>query len=179
MRKIKLYIAISLDGKIAKPNGDVSWLDEVLNPDKADYGYEEFIDSIDATLMGRKTFIQVEAFEGPFPYRDLKNYVFTKHPEKYASENIEFVSEEIISFIQDLKSKPGKDIWLIGGGQINALLLNHQLIDEMLIFVMPIVLGAGIPLFHSLASEKALNLVEIKSYSSGVVLMKYESIPYK
>ncbi len=175
MRKIKLYIAISLDGKIAKPNGDVGWLDEVPNPDKTDYGYGEFIESIDTTLMGRKTFKQVEAFEGPFPYKGLKNYVFTEHPEKYASENVEFVSGDIVSFVSELKTEQGKDIWLIGGGQINALVLNHQLIDEMQIFVMPIVLGAGIPLFHSLAKETPLNLVETKSYSSGVVLLKYVS----
>jgi len=175
MRKIKLYIAISLDGKIAKPNGDVGWLDVVPNPDKNDYGYGEFFESIDTTLMGRKTFKQVESFEGPFPYQGLKNFVFTKHPEEHTSEEVEFVSGDIVSFVNELKSNPGKDIWLIGGGQINALLLNHQLIDEMQIFVMPVVLGAGIPLFHSLASEMPLNLVETKPYSSGVVLLKYVS----
>ena len=78
-----------------------------------------------------------------------------------------------------VKSPDGKDIWLIGGGQINSNLLNHQLIDEMQIFVMPVVLGAGIPLFHSLATETTQNLVETKSYSSGVVLLKYQGVPGK
>lgn len=173
MRKIKLYIAISLDGKIAKPNGDVSWLDGVPNPDKTDYGYGKFLDSIDTTIMGNKTFKQVRQFEGEFPYRGLNNYIFTRNPETEATEDVEFISGNIPEFIESLKAINGKDIWLIGGGQINALLLNHQLIDEMQIFVMPVVLGAGIPIFHSIASDTPLRLIETLAYSSGVQMLKY------
>ena len=77
MRKIISYIAMSIDGKIAKANGDISWLEEIPNPNNDDYGYAEFYNSIDTTLMGRITYEQVIGFDVPFPYPDKTNYVFT------------------------------------------------------------------------------------------------------
>ena len=89
------------------------------------------------------------------------------------TKNVEFVSENHIDFIEQLKKQKGLDIWLIGGGQINTLLLNEGLIDEIQIFVMPIVLSGGIELFETLPKETHLELIETKSYSTGVLGMRY------
>lgn len=174
MRKIKLYIAISLDGKIAKPDGSVDWLESVPNPDKVDYGYFEFYKSIETTIQGYNTYDQIIGWGIEFPYTGKKNYVLTRKQDLRNTENVEFISEDHTKFIKQLKKQKGKDIWLIGGGQINTLLFNEDLIDEIQVFVMPIVIPGGIGLFESLPKEKVLKLMETKSYSNGVVEIKYK-----
>lgn len=173
MRKIKLYIAISLDGYIAKSNGSIDWLDAVPNPDKSDYGYYSFYDSIDTTLMGNATYQQVRSFDIPFPYPDKTNFVFSQTPQKDNSD-VKFVYENVLKFVEDLKSQKGSDIWLIGGGSLNAFFLKHDLIDEMIVSIMPIILGSGIPLFASKDVEIPLNLKEVLSFESGVVQLVYQ-----
>ena len=164
---------MSLDGFIAKPDGDINWLNEIPNPEESDYGYAEFYDSIDTTFMGNNTYKQVIGFDINFPYVGKSNYVFTKDTNKKKDENVTFVSENIVSFIQDLKSENGKDIWLIGGGQLNTLLLNNNLIDEMIVFVMPIILGKGLPLFSSDVNVARPKLSKTNKYASGVVEFNY------
>lgn len=174
MKKIILYAAISLDGKIAKEDGDVGWLDDIPNPENLDYGYMDFYESIDTTLMGNKTYQQVLGFDVPFPYPGKENYVFTKNKNLKADENVKFISDDVIPFIRKLKEKEGKNIWLVGGAAINTFLLNKDLIDELMIFVMPIILGAGIPLFSGTPDFANLKLIESKSYKTGVVGLTYE-----
>jgi len=173
MRKIKLYIAVSLDGKIARPDGSVDWLDAIPNPDKLDYGYSDFYKTFDTTLQGFNTYQAILDFGIPFPYPDKKNYVFTTKSNLEDTEYVNFVSGDIILFIHNLKSGVGKDIWLIGGGSLNTALFNAGLIDEFQIFVMPIVIGVGIPLFDLSPLETMLNLVDCKAYGSGVVQLTY------
>lgn len=175
MRKIKLYIASSIDGKIARENGDVSWLNEVPNPDKNDYGYNALMQSIDTTIMGYSTYEQVHGFDCEFPYKGLTNYVLTTKVGRAKDDFATFVSGDVISFIQNLKEGAGKDIWLIGGGKINALLLNNGLIDEMQIFIMPVVLGNGIAMFDSNANFQSMHLKDSITYKSGVVQLNYLS----
>ena len=174
MRKLKLYIAISLDGKIAKPNGDVKWLEEIPNPDHSDYGYADFYQSIDTTVMGFNTYHEIIHFGTDFPYPDKINYVFTRKTDKSDTKFVHFITGDIASFIKDLKKKEGKDIWLVGGAQMSTLLLNHQLIDELYIFVMPVVIGEGIPLWDGKVIEKQLKLADFQNFASGVVMLKYE-----
>ena len=174
MKKIILYSAISLDGKIAKENGAVDWLDDIPNPDKLDYGYQDFYESIDTTLMGNKTYQQVLGFDMPFPYPGKENYVFTTNKNLKKDENVKFISEDSIRMVQDLKSKKGKDIWLVGGAAINTLLLNNNLIDRLMLFVMPVIIGPGIPLFSGIPNLSKLKLVETQNYNTGVVSLIYE-----
>lgn len=174
MRKIKLYIAISLDGKIAKPKGEVDWLDDVPNPDKLDYGYMDFYSSIDTVLMGNTTYQQVLGFDVPYPYPGIKSYVFTRNSELKADENVTYISENIPAFIADLKKQEGKDIWLVGGGELNSLLLKHRLIDEIFIFVMPVLLGGGIPVFNDEIDTNALQLVDSQTFKTGVIGLAYK-----
>ncbi|WP_103864425.1 dihydrofolate reductase family protein [Aquimarina sp. I32.4] len=173
MRKIKLYIAMSLNGKIAKKDGDVHWLESIPNPDKIDYGYQDFYKTIDTTIQGRNTYDQIMSWGIDFPYSDKKNYVFTRQKGLENTQDVEFVSEYHIDFVNQLKQQQGKDIWLIGGGQINTILFNAKMIDEIRIFVMPVVIPDGISLFESIPVESQLQLLESKKYTTGVVELRY------
>jgi len=174
MRKIKLYIATSLNGKIANSDGSVDWLEAIPNPEQIDHGYAEFYDSIDTTIQGFNTYKQIISWGIDFPYTTKKNYVLTKKQDKENTEYVEFISENHIDFIKKLKNQSGQDIWLIGGGQINSMLLNEGLIDEIQIFVMPVILSGGIELFETCPKEAQLKLIETKTHSTGAVEMKYK-----
>ncbi|QOJ27441.1 MAG: dihydrofolate reductase [Ignavibacteriales bacterium] len=169
MKKVKLYIASSLDGFIAGPNGEIDWLPETPGED---YGYSEFIDGIDTTLMGGETYRFVAGLD-EFPYKDKRNIVFTRRKEIPKSEYVEFAQGDIAEQVRKLKAGEGKDIWLIGGGQIITPLHDAGLIDIYEIAIIPVVLGAGLPLFTGSASKRKLNLIDSKTYSSGLVMLKY------
>lgn len=173
MRKVKLYIAMSLDGKIADAEGGVKWLEEIPNPNKLDYEYIHFQSTIDTTLMGHRTYQQIMSFGIDFPYPDTTNFVFTQQENKAPTEDVIFQSGDIVSFVKNLKAQSGKDIWLIGGASINQVLFQAQLIDEIWLFLMPIVVGNGVPLFTNLTMQKQLQLVASKSYPTGVVSLRY------
>ncbi|WP_258105342.1 dihydrofolate reductase family protein [Marinoscillum sp. MHG1-6] len=175
MRKIVLYIAISLDGKIADTEGSVDWLESLPNPDQNDYGYPALLDRVDTTIMGNATYRQVLSFPIEFPYKDKKNFVITRNAELVEDEYATFVFSDHITFIQELKQQVGKDIWLIGGAEVNTLLNQSDLIDEYMVFVMPIILGKGIPLFSDHQSMKRLQLIENKRYKSGASLLHYRN----
>lgn len=174
LRKIKLYIAVSLNGKIASAEGSVDWLERIPKPDNSDYGYLEFYNSVDTTIQGYNTYKQVIDWGIEFPYKGKKNYVLTKKQDVKNTEYVEFISENPVDFIKGLKEKRGGDIWLIGGGQANTLILNAGLLDEIHIFVMPIILSGGIELFDAFPEETQLILIETISYSTGVVGLKYK-----
>jgi len=175
MRKIKLYIACSLNGKIAKKDGDVEWLNKIPNPDNTDHGYAQFYDSVESTIQGYKTYKQILDWGIDFPYKGKKNFVLTRNKNLENTENVEFVTNNHIAFVKDIKKQKGKDIWLIGGGQINTMLWNEKLIDELIVFIMPIVLSEGIDLFESVPEEGMLQLFDSKVYASGVVEMRYRT----
>ena len=173
MSKLIAYIATSLNGKIARANGEVDWLDAIPNPEKSDYGYYDFYGSIGTTIMGNKTYEQVINWGVEWPYPDKKNYVFTKKSGLKNTEHVEFISENHAAFTQKLKQESKEDIWLIGGGQINTFLLNEGLIDELHIHIMPIILPDGIEIFELIPKETQLDLESSKSYKSGVMELKY------
>ena len=168
MRKIVLYSACSLDSFIARKDNSIDWLFM-----DGDYGYEDFHQTIDTTLMGHNTY-QVVMEMGEFPYKGSKNYVFSRNENVDANEHVTFIHHDVVQFVQNLKTQPGKNIWLVGGGQVNTLLLNYDLIDEMILGVHPTVLGDGIPLFAPTAKERRFELVSSKSYENGLLLITYQ-----
>ncbi|MTI21837.1 dihydrofolate reductase [Fulvivirga sp. RKSG066] len=171
MRKLISYMAMSIDGKIARLDGDVKWLDKIPNPDKTDYGYGDFYKSIDTTLMGRTTYEHVKSFGFDY-YKDTRNYVFSSKK----SENqkyLHFISEDAVDFTKKLKTQEGKNIWLIGGGKLNASMLKAGLIDELMLFVMPIVLGEGIAAFEGLDLMHDAKLIDTKNYNNSVTYLHY------
>ena len=168
MRKIKLYIASSLDSYIAGEGGSIDWLftDE-------DYGYAKFYDSIDTILVGRKTYDQSLKFDG-CPYKGKKVYVFTRRiEEKKSTCYVEHINVDIPSFVRHLLKLVGKDIWLLGGGEIASILLNADLVDEIILSIHPVILGRGIPLFSNMRKRVNLQLLESNTFGSGLVQLCY------
>ncbi len=168
MRKIILYITSSLDGYIARENGDVDWLLQ-----DQDYGYKDFVDTIDTVLMGGKTYRQVLEFGGEWPYQTKNSFVFTHDVSYQSNDEVTFIHHDVVPFVRELKDKEGKDIWLIGGSEINTLLLNEGLIDELWIFIHPMILGTGIPLFTSNSNDTWFQVNDIEEYDSGMVRIMY------
>ena len=167
MRKVILFIATSLDGYIASKDGSVDWLFT-----DNDYGTTVFIKSVDTILMGRKTYEQAVEFGLEF-YKGKKIYVFTKSKKLKSIGGVEIIHEDAASLTQKLTRKKGKDIWLMGGRELNSSLQRKNLIDEYNLFVHPIILGRGIPLFTNPAGISKLKLKSYKKFSSGLVRINY------
>ena len=172
MRKVKLYIASSLDSYIASDNGSIEWLFS-----DADYGYTKFYDSIDTILVGRKTYDQSLTFE-EYPYKGKKVYVFTRNAEvekKKKTLDVEYIDDDIPNFVRGLVQQPvgNRDIWLLGSGEIVSILLNADLVDEIILSVHPIILGKGIPLFSNINKGVNLRLLESIPFESGLVQLCY------
>jgi len=170
MRKIVLFIATSLDGFIAGKDGDTDWLFT-----DGDFGYNDFYQSIDTTLMGYNTYYYIRHFP-EFPYPDKKNYVFTRKHRNEDDNPVEFIMGDVVEFTHKLKKAGGKNIWLVGGSQINSIMLNAGLIDQMIISVHPVALGQGIKLFRDESLKKLrFNLVNHQVFPRGLVQLTYEN----
>ncbi len=167
MRKVILYIAESLDGFVATKDQGVAWLDKYNDP-KINYGWDDFMKRIDTVVQGNTTYQQFKP-----KYEDKASFVFTKHPEKYSEEDVVFTKESPDNFIKNLDENKHQNIWLVGGPTLLAEFLKHKLVDECIIFVMPIVLGEGIPLFQKLKTQPTMSLIDSKKYDNGVVELRY------
>ncbi|MFN0202619.1 MAG: dihydrofolate reductase family protein [Bacteroidia bacterium] len=169
MRKVILYIATSLDGKIARLDGNLDWLEQFPNPDKNDYGYQALLNEVDTVLMGYKTYKYVLDMGIENPYPDKQNYVFTRNASHQDTSYLQYIREDIPAFVQKLKQQAGKAIWLVGGGEINTILLNAKLIDEIRIAQVPIILGEGIPLWAKVPNETVFEVQQVEQFPSGIV----------
>jgi dihydrofolate reductase len=184
-RKIIVYIATSADGYIARPDGNVDWLNR---PQPADhYGMDAFYKSIDAVIWGRKTYepvLRLFAARKTKPTSGskkrsartsprIRNYIFSHHPPEAFPRDAEFVREPIKEFANRLRSQEGKDIWMMGGAGIIASFLDEGEVDEFMIHVMPIFIGDGIPLVQPRHRAVELELLSVKSWPDGVVRLHY------
>ena len=163
MKKIILFIASSLDGYIARENGNIDWL-----PQNTTSGYDEFYKSIDTVIMGKKTYDQILTF-GDYPYNDKKSYVFTRNSEHSKDENTEFV-HDVDKLVKDIISNSGTNIWLVGGAEIISTFVNFGCVDEIILSIIPIVLGKGIPLFKNIQKETKLEFIKTTDYDTLVEL---------
>src|ERR1700756_503485 len=177
-RKIIVYIATSADGYIARPDGDVEWLNR--RPNTVDYGMGAFYPTIDTILWGRKTYDWALDYhkksggEGRIFDTKVANYVFSRKPAKRATPGAKFVSEPVKAFAQRLRAAPGKQIWMMGGGELIASFLDAGEIDEFDIHVIPNFIGEGIPLMAPRHRDIVLRLLSTKKYPDGVVEVRYE-----
>jgi dihydrofolate reductase len=170
-RKIILYIAMSLDGYIAKHNGDISFLTQV-EQEGEDYGYSAFTETVDTVILGRKTYDKVLSMGFEEPYGDRQVFVLTRNPH-HTTNKITFYSGSLSDLILSLKSKPGKHIYCDGGAETIRQFLQNDLFDELIISIIPVLLGDGIRLFEQSFPEQKLQLVESKSFERGLVQLHY------
>lgn len=174
-RKIIVNIATSADGYIAGPNDDIDWLTSRPAP-KGFYGMGKFTQSIDTTLIGRKTF-DISLQMGATFDSKTRHYVFSRQaPPAVVPSGVEFVNGDIDSFAKRLKNQKGKNIWMMGGGDIIASFLDEGAIDEFIISVVPIFIGDGIPLLAHRHRHVPLRLRSVKSFPDGVVQLHYNVV---
>lgn len=159
-RKVILYLAESLDGFIAEPDGSTAWLGK-LGSMAADDAYQRFYSGIDCVLMGRKTYQRALRLAGSYPYSDKESYVFSKMLHD-TDDPTTVVAGNVPEFVRKLKSKKGKDIWLVGGADIFTELLKADLVDELIITVAPVLLGDGISLVQSGIQNVNLKLTDVE-----------------
>ncbi len=174
-RKIIVYIATSADGYIARPDGNVDWLNRPRP--KGNYDMGAFMKSIDTILWGRKTYEMTLGFgqSGNMGYvAKVKNYIFTSDPNRFDDSKLEFVNEPVKKFTTRLRAQPGKDIWMMGGGGIIASFLDAGELDEFIIHVIPTFIGKGIPLIAPRHRLVPLKLLSVRDYPDGVVRLHYE-----
>ena len=173
MRKISLFIATSLDGYIAKPDDDLSFL-RFMEKEGEDYGYAEFTNTIDTLIVGRRTYDYVLEEIGPSHYdngqRDV--YVITRTERPQVGKTI-FYTGDITELVKRLKSEKGKNIYCDGGAEIINELLKHDLIDEFIISVIPVLLGDGIKLFKDGRPEQRLEFITAKTFETGLIQLYY------
>lgn len=174
MRKISLFIAASLDGYIAKPNDDLSFL-KIVEKEGEDYGYAKFTDTIDTVIIGRKTYDYVLKEIGPYHYdngsRDV--YVITRN-ERASVGRTTFYTGDLTKLVERLKSEQGKNIYCDGGAEVINELLKHDLIDEFIISIIPILLGNGTRLFKDGRPEQTLEFITAKTFETGLTQLHYK-----
>jgi len=177
-RKIITYIATSADGYIARPDGDVEWLNRL--PNTVDHGIRKFYSTIDTILWGRKTYDWGLAYQKKTGSKEsifdknVANYIFSRKPPKKQLPGVTFVSEPVKSFARKLRNQPGKHIWMMGGGELIASFLDAGQIDEFDIHVIPVFIGKGIPLIAPRHRDIQLSLLSSRKYSDDVVRLHYQ-----
>ncbi len=177
-RQIIVHIATSVDGYIARPDGDVAWLDRPRP--KGNYGMGEFFKSIDTILWGRKTYSKgletglESGMKASGFGAGTQSYVFSRQAQESKVPGFQFVSGPIKAFAQGLRKKQGKNIWMMGGGEIVSSFLDEEEIDEFHINVVPVLIGEGIPLIQPRHRLIRLKLLSSKGFSDGVVSLRYQ-----
>jgi dihydrofolate reductase len=174
MRKVVLGLGITIDGYIARLNGAVDFL---FMP--KDYSMAPFFKTIDTAIMGRKTLDVALKMGGSFSGSSMATYVFSRSKTAGQLDGIEFVNESPATFISKLRKRRGKNIWLMGGGELARDFLKADLVDELYLGVVPILLGEGIPLFPGGFPQRDFALTENKTYSKGLISLKYARVRTK
>lgn len=174
MRTLTIYIATSLDGYIAKPNDDLSFL-KLVEKEGEDYGYAEFTATIDTIILGRKTYDWVLKEIGSSHYDNGERnvYVITR-TERPSVGKTTFYTGNLTELVQRLKSENGKNIYCDGGAEIINELLKNDLIDEYIISLIPVLVGNGTKLFKDNRPEQELELVNSKSFDTGLTQLHYK-----
>ena len=170
MRKVVLGLGISLDGYIARLDGAVDFL---FMP--KDYSMAPFFATVDTAIMGRKTLdAGLEMSGGSLPRYNMAMYVFSQSKPPGERDGVIFVNDTPASFIGKVRARPGKDIWLMGGGELARAFLDADLVDRLHLGVVPVLLGSGIPLFPSGFPQRDFRLIENKTFSKGLISLLYE-----
>jgi dihydrofolate reductase len=178
LRNIKLDLAVTLDGFIEGPNGEIDWC--IMD---SEMEFNQFLDSIDTIFYGRKSYDMWGQFAPGNNASDeekemwdivdsKEKYVFSR-TQKGTDQNAIYINDHILEEVNKMKRTPGKDIWLYGGASLITTFINLGLVDEYRLSVHPVILGQGKPLFTDIKQRQNLELVESRKYSSGVVQLIY------
>jgi dihydrofolate reductase len=172
VRKVILGLGISLDGYIARPDGSVDFL---FMP--KDYSMAPFFATVDAAIMGRKTYdAALKMGGGSFGGSSMTTYIMSRTLPPGDRDGAHFVEESPAVLMRRLRKKSGKHIWLMGGGELAREFLKADLVDELYIGVVPVLIGEGLPLFPAGFPQREFALVENKTYSKGMIALKYNRV---
>lgn len=167
-KRIRYQVACSLDGYIADPNGGYDWI--VADPD---IDFPALFAQFDTLLMGRKTFEIIRGSEGQ--YGDVKIVVVSKTLRQQDHPGITIISEDIAAHVRELRSRPGKDIWLFGGGQLFRTLFELDLVDTVEPAIIPVLIGRGIPMYPENDLRRTLTLKNSRRYEkTGTLILEYQ-----
>jgi len=171
-RRVIVHIGTSADGYIARPDGDLEWLTSRPKP-AGFYGMAAFMKSIDTKLLGRKTYERSLRLGAKFDSK-TRTVVFSRNPPPAGAPSaVEFVSGAIGPYVNRLREEPGKDLWLMGGGELIASFLDAEAIDEFIVTVAPVFIGDGIPLIARRHRHVPLTLRSVERFEDGVVQLRY------
>ena len=169
MRRIRYSVAMSLDGYIAGPNGEADWI--IMDPD---IDFAEIFSSFDTILMGRRTFEAAQAMGGGPAMPGMKSIVVSRTMRQEDHPEVTILGDNLKAALTELRAKPGKDIWLFGGGSLFRSLLELGLVDDVDVAVIPVLLGGGLPLLPSPADRVQLKLMGTRTYSkTGILSLEY------
>jgi dihydrofolate reductase len=171
MRQVRYGVAMSLDGYIAGPNGEYDWI-----PDDPDIDFNEIFSRFDTLLIGRKTFEATSKMGGGGAWPGVKSIVISRTLKPSDHPDVTIMADPR-AVIRELRTQPGKDIWLFGGGELFRSLLADGLVDGVDVGIMPVLLGAGIPFLPSPAVRASLTLVKHRVYAkSGSIGLEYSVV---
>ncbi len=171
-RKVILYISMSLDGYIATKDNSLEFL-SMVEQEGEDYGYNDFVKSVDAVIIGRKTYEKVIEMGYEYPHTDKDVYIVTR-TAKPPIGNFKFYTDDLSRLVNHLKIQPGKNIYCDGGAEIANELIKNNLVDEFIISVIPILLGDGIKLFKDGRPKQTLELILAKQFEKGLTQLRYK-----
>jgi len=172
MRNVIAGLGISLDGYIARPDGAVDFL---FMP--KDYSMAPFFATVDTAIMGRKTFDEARKMSGgSFNVSSMATIVFSRSLPPGEHEGTQFTNLSPAAFLHKMRKQRGKNIWLMGGGELVRAFLVADLVDELYLGIVPVLLGEGIPLFPSGFPQRNFALVESQTYSKGLITLKYKRV---
>lgn len=163
------HVATSVDGLIADVNGSVDWMGPFLDKD---YGFHDFLDSIDAVVMGRRTYERIVKTSKENPYQG-KHFVVLSHTRSSGPHADLFWSGTVQGLMPRLAAMGLKSLWIVGGGSVAGAFLEAGLLDEVQQLVMPVALGAGTPLFGPLRQPAFLQFKESQKFPNGVLMLRY------
>jgi dihydrofolate reductase len=174
-RKFIVYVAISADGFIARGDGSVDWLDSPRL--KGDHGMGAFYRTIDTCVMGRKTYEHAVKFGMADGYSGKKNYVLSRTLKKPASHKVTVIGDDVAGFAERLRAEKGKHIWLVGGAEAIGAFLDAGAVDELVLHVIPHLIGEGIPLISPRHRDVPLDLSSSRTFADGVLMLRYAVKP--